>query len=575
MEQPTAKCKGGQMTDFGIMTFPSRKPDLFAGMVQINWKASDRDESATTTTTSSKTSATASNSDSTSGSASASRSNPDLVTITRTVSGPLTTETLDSTEGKQADTDTDKPAMGKGAVAGTVVGVMVFVLFFPMGWLFRRNQRKKATAEASPESGNDSDSAADPTRSLVGTAASRAPGSSAAGTAQPVYADYPRQKVPGDYKPYAAAVYSVSQLDDTKVTPELPIHHEIHEVHAPGANTIPELPGHSEVHEVHVPGAHTTPELPTEPPATRSRRLNPPLHPLALQLLQRGRFVDMRIFKEDPSSPNHSSIFGPQPQSQSSSEAEETKRRTLPLSRLDWAIAGTSTHTPTRPTIGYYGQKLILPDGRTVNGTVADLKKGRHPVSYPTGEEAAMTKGVRTWSDEAAADEGDMYRIPEDERLTLEKGVMVNPETGKEEEYEEVWGPDDEEKEEGLDAKCVVWELDDEAGCKKGRVVRVGRWTQGILRSGNELLCERWKWVGAGGEDKAMRWTLEARVSGLVGGEEGRKLDEKDETLAFPEALVGDMISGGESGKNWEVGDTVKGNNGDVWTLVELGPINS
>ncbi|KAK3956623.1 hypothetical protein QBC32DRAFT_366757 [Pseudoneurospora amorphoporcata] len=561
MALPTAKCKGGQMTDFGTMTFPSRKPDLFAGMIQINWKASDRDESATTTTTSSKTLATASNSDSTSGSASASRSNPDLVTIMRT------------------------PAMSKGAVAGTVVGVMVFVLFFPIGWLFRRNQRKKATAAASPESGNDSDSAADPTRSLVGTAASRPPGSSAAGTAQPVYADYPTEEVPGDYKPYAAAVYSVSQLDDTKVTPELPIHHEIHEVHAPGPNTIPELPGHSEVHEVHVAGAHTTPKLPTEPPAGTN---NPPPSESTSTIVltsPTGRFVDMRIFKEDPSSPNHSSIFGPQPQSQSSSEAEETKRRTLPLSRLDWAIAGTSTHTPTRPTIGYYGQKLILPDGRTVNGTVADLKQGRHPyvrgrwthwvdsrVSYPTGEEAAMAKGVRTWSDEAAADEGDMYRIPEDERLTLEKGRMVNPATGKEEEYEEVWGPDDGEKEEGLNVKCVVWELDDEAGCKKGRVVRVGRWTQGILRSGNELLCERWKWVGAGGEDKAMRWRLEARVSGLVGGEEGRKLDEKDEALAFPEALVGDMISGGESGKNREVGGTVKGNNGDVWTLVELGP---
>ena len=144
---------------------------------------------------------------------------------------------------------------------------MIFVLFFPIGWLFRRRQQKKNAAEASPEAGDDSDSAADPTKSLVGTATSRAPGSSAAGMAQPVYADYPPQEVAGDYKPYAAGVYSVSQLDDTKVTPELPIHHEIHEVHAPGAHTIPELPGHNEVHEVHVPGAHTTPELPTERPA--------------------------------------------------------------------------------------------------------------------------------------------------------------------------------------------------------------------------------------------------------------------------------------------------------------------
>ncbi|KAK3339051.1 hypothetical protein B0H65DRAFT_433093 [Neurospora tetraspora] len=232
MEQPTAKCINGQLTDFGTMTFPSQKPNLYAGMVQINWKASDRDESATTTTTSA-------NSDSTSGSASASRSNPDL--------------------------GTDKPAMGKGTVAGTVVGVMMFVLFFPIGWLFRRNRQKKASAEASAEGGHDSDSAADPTRSLVGmAAASRAPGSSAAQTPQPGYADHPMHEAPGDYKPYTVGVYSVSQLDDNKVTPELPMHHEIHEVYAPGANTIPELPEHSEVHGVHVLGAHTTPELPTQ-----------------------------------------------------------------------------------------------------------------------------------------------------------------------------------------------------------------------------------------------------------------------------------------------------------------------
>ncbi|KAJ4350849.1 hypothetical protein N0V85_009673, partial [Neurospora sp. IMI 360204] len=74
-----------------------------------------------------------------------------------------------------------------------------------------------------------------------------------------------------------------------------------------------------------------------------------------------GRFVDLRILKADPSSPDHTSVFSPQTGSQA--EAEDARTRTLPLSRLDWAIAGTSTHTPTRPTIGYYGQKLILPDG--------------------------------------------------------------------------------------------------------------------------------------------------------------------------------------------------------------------
>ena len=95
--------------------------------------------------------------------------------------------------------------------------------------------------------------------------------------------------------------------------------------------------------------------------------------------------------------------------------------------------------------IGYYGQNLILPDGRTVNGSARDLKKGKwmfesgrwghwvdSRVAYPgdgTGE--GGKEGEE--GDDADADEGDMYRIPEDEKLTLEKGTMVNPESGREE----------------------------------------------------------------------------------------------------------------------------------------------
>ena len=301
----------------------------------------------------------------------------------------------------------------------------------------------------------------------------------------------------------------------------------------------------------------------------------PPSEPTSTIVLTSpsGRFVDLRILKQDPSSTDHASVF-----SQTEPKAEEAKSKTLPVSRLDWAIAGTSTHTPTRPTIGYYGQKLILPDGRTVNGSVADLKKGKYP--YVRGRWTHWVDSRVVYSadskngDEAPADEGDMYRMPEDQRLTLEKGRMVNPKTGREEEYEEVWGPDDddEEGEEGSQSRCVVWEIDDEAGSKKGRIVRVGRWTQGILRRGDELLCERWKLMGAGGEDKERRWKLDARVGGYFGGEEGRKLDDKDETLAFPEALVDMMITAGEPGKERKVGDTVKGSNGDVWTLMECGP---
>ncbi|KAK3399912.1 hypothetical protein B0T20DRAFT_452063 [Sordaria brevicollis] len=552
MEQPTAKCKNGQLTDFGTMTFPGSNPQIYAGMIQINWKASDRDESATTTTTSAKSSITASNSDSTSGSASASRSSPDLVTITRTVSGSLTTETLDGTAvEKQEDKEEDKPAMGKGAVAGTVVGVMIFILFFPVGWLFRRRKQKKDAAQASPEGGDDSDTGVDPTRSLVGMAGAKPPGSSPAEKSHPAYADYPVHEAPGDT--YGGGVYSVTQLDDTKVKAELPIQHEIHEVPAPGATNLPELPHHNAIHEVHVPGAHATPELPTERPAYEVAE---PTSTIVLTSPS-GRFVDLRILKEDPSSVNHTSIFS----------TPTSTPPTLGLNRLDWAIAGFSSYTPTRPTIGYYGQKLILPDGRTINGSYADLKSGKQP--YTRGRWTHWVDSRISHSstddeggDDAEADEGDMYRVPEDEKLTLERGRMVNPETGREEGYEEVWadGSSGEEGDGDKEKRCVVWEVDvdDEEGKKKrGRVVRVGRWAQGLLRRGNEVVCERWKLGDEGG------WRLEVRVEGVVGGGDRSGIVR---LLAFPEGMV-EMIKVGEEegGKKKEVGDVVEG-----WRLVEL-----
>ncbi|EGO58838.1 hypothetical protein NEUTE1DRAFT_78313 [Neurospora tetrasperma FGSC 2508] len=288
---------------------------------------------------------------------------------------------------------------------------------------------------------------------------------------------------------------------------------------------------------------HSIRWIPSSSPSSSSDT-PPPSEPTSTMVLTSpsGRFVDLRIFKEDPSSPNHTSVFI-NPNSHTGSEPDAEEAKTLPLSRMDWAIAGTSTHTSTRPTIG-----------------VLHTEAGGGPSP-----------------DEAAADEGDMYRIPGEgnEKLALEKGRMVNPESGQEEEYEEVWVPDEEGATEPLYVNCVVWELDDKLKNKKGRVVKVGRWAQGISRRGNELLCERWKW--AGGENKESVWRLEARVKGYVGGEEKRKVDEKDgsyldEPLVFPEALIPEMISVGEPGKTKEVGDTVKESKGDVWTLVEWCP---
>lgn len=90
----------------------------------------------------------------------------------------------------------------------------------------------------------------------------------------------------------------------------------------------------------------------------------------------------------------------------------------------------------------------------------------------------------RTDEPESASDEGYMY--PQPDGSTLEKGRMVNPDTGLDSAYEEVW--DDEEP---LPARCVV--LRHEEGGARGLVVRLGRYSQGFLRIGSEVSLERWE----------------------------------------------------------------------------------
>jgi len=138
--------------------------------------------------------------------------------------------------------------------------------------------------------------------------------------------------------------------------------------------------------------------------------------------------------------------------------------RCVSIHGLDWAFAGTSASKPLR-------------DGRS------------HAV-------------WRHWVDsrhvdaKSVVDEGDMVHLSD--AVTLETGRMVNPATGLEGDYEEVWrelepltvtssGSDS--------ARCVVLRLDDEAALAKGMLVLLGQFCQGVLRVGGELAVERWELV--------------------------------------------------------------------------------
>ncbi|KAK8194183.1 hypothetical protein M8818_007371 [Zalaria obscura] len=181
------------------------------------------------------------------------------------------------------------------------------------------------------------------------------------------------------------------------------------------------------------------------------------------------RFVDIRIYKprdgsDEPDLPNEGG----------------------PLTRLDWAFAGTSSSQP------YPQQQQHASQGPTSHS------KWTHWVDSRTEDPTAVV------------DEGDMYAQP-DGVHALEVGSMVNPDTGKMQQYEEFWR--DERAELAGDGggkgkrACVVLTLEDEAAGARGVVVRVGQWCQGILKVKGEVTVERWGWVGGekGGWKRVVR----------------------------------------------------------------------
>lgn len=83
---------------------------------------------------------------------------------------------------------------------------------------------------------------------------------------------------------------------------------------------------------------------------------------------------------------------------------------------------------------------------------------------------------------------------PQENGDVLEKGTQKHPETGEETEYEELWTnlEVDVIPEEGGKYSTVLKAEGDGA---RGLFVRVGGWCQGILKAGDDLTIERWRWA--------------------------------------------------------------------------------
>ncbi|KAG6005236.1 hypothetical protein E4U21_000315 [Claviceps maximensis] len=174
-----------------------------------------------------------------------------------------------------------------------------------------------------------------------------------------------------------------------------------------------------------------------------------------------GKFVDVRVLKAGDG---------------------DGDLRVLPPSRLDWAIAGTSS-----------SQVIRIPTQDQNKTTTIRRCRFEH--------------WVDSRASKASPDEGDMY--PQEDGTTLEKGRMVNPDTGMEMDYEEVWW--DEEHDvpreclagagSGTGQECVVLrhegegEGEDTIDERRGMVVRLAGHAQGFVKVGGEMAIGRWSLV--------------------------------------------------------------------------------
>ncbi|KAJ8069926.1 hypothetical protein OCU04_000335 [Sclerotinia nivalis] len=166
-------------------------------------------------------------------------------------------------------------------------------------------------------------------------------------------------------------------------------------------------------------------------------------------------YVDIRIL--DPSKPLPNNTSDPQA-----------------ISRLEWGFAGSAISTPAE----------------FKDGDKSTLIRPAHTQWIHEIDNKIRNPGPND------RDEGFMYPVRGTNEV-LEKGAMVNPETGKLEDYEELWEDLEVEMMEGKKSDYFMsWVLKTKGtdGEVNGMVIRIGEWIQGVKRNGDEFSVFRWKW---------------------------------------------------------------------------------
>ncbi|OIW25695.1 hypothetical protein CONLIGDRAFT_708394 [Coniochaeta ligniaria NRRL 30616] len=142
----------------------------------------------------------------------------------------------------------------------------------------------------------------------------------------------------------------------------------------------------------------------------------------------------------------------------------------LTKDQLDWAFAGRSESAPREMEA-------------EANDNGERIRCGTHSVWKHWVDS-------RTREAEGVVDEGDMVDLPGGR--TLETGSMVNPATGRVTGYEEVWGSGAPLG--GMEGVVVVLRTEDGECGRRGVVVRVAQYVQGILRDGDRVMVQRREW---------------------------------------------------------------------------------
>jgi hypothetical protein len=198
----------------------------------------------------------------------------------------------------------------------------------------------------------------------------------------------------------------------------------------------------------------------------------------------------------------------------------------LPLSRLDWAIAGTSSSSMVPSSDG--------------SGKPVKHSKWAHWIDS------------RTADCDGVVDEGDMFDDSSDATLTLETGRMLNPATGVDTDYEELWRSEPIETVAspiggGGKVTCIALQMESSDGpgrkAMRGLVVRLGQYCQAFAREGDDITLERLKW-----DADQQRWARLARI-----GEQ--ELPTDIATYLAHEVRVDDEVKVG--GVVWKVVESV------------------